>query len=132
MTTTGPASHAEDIGDYRRPDWFVQGPLKLCAAYLIARNRGDRQEAVRLWSLLETIRTHHPVSAEQIDRQIAISKSLEGKSSDESLKSNSVAQRVTKKSYGEHVFLRRTAGRASMVLKVMLVWLAVQSGLQFA
>ena len=110
----------EDIDDYRRPDWFVQGPLKLCAAYLIARNGGDRQEAVRLWSLLETIRTHDPLSADQIDQKIAISESLEGKSSDESLKSNSVAQRVTKKSFGKPAFLRRTADHAIMVTKVML------------
>jgi glycosyltransferase involved in cell wall biosynthesis len=123
----------EDIGDYRRPDWFVQGPLKLCAAYLMARNRGDRQEAVRLWSLLETIRTHDSLPAEEIDRQIgAISTSPRAKSSDEILKSNSVTQGMAKRSYGVHIFLKRTAGRASMVpfVIVRLVWLALRAALR--
>ena len=60
----------EDIGDYRRPDWFVQGPLRVCAAYLMARNRGDRKEAARLWSHLESVRTYDSLSGAQIVRQI--------------------------------------------------------------
>jgi glycosyltransferase involved in cell wall biosynthesis len=123
----------EDIGDYQRPDWFVQGPLKLCAAYLIARNRGDRLEAVRLWSLLETIRTHDSVSAEEIDREAGtILKSPGVNSWNEILKSNSVAQGVTKSCYHLQFFLRRMAVHASSVpfLAVRRLWLAFRAALR--
>lgn len=41
-----------DLHDFRRPGWFVQGPLELCLAYLEARDAGRASEAVRHWHRL--------------------------------------------------------------------------------
>lgn len=37
------------LGKFKRPSWFVQGPQDLCLRYLIARNEGRNQEAELLW-----------------------------------------------------------------------------------
>lgn len=40
---------ATNLGGFKRPDWYVQGPMTLCLDYLEARNLGQtvRQESVR-------------------------------------------------------------------------------------
>lgn len=48
---------AVDLHGFRRPSWFVQGPLRTCQRYLLARSRGDghfqrllgRQLRLELW-----------------------------------------------------------------------------------
>ena len=50
-----PRFSSEDIGDYKRPRWFAQGPVKLCALYLKARHRGDTQATETLWNSLEAM-----------------------------------------------------------------------------
>jgi glycosyltransferase involved in cell wall biosynthesis len=51
-----PRFSPEDLRDFQRPDWFIQGPLTLCAGYLMARNGGNLREAARLWRLMEIAR----------------------------------------------------------------------------
>lgn len=51
-----PRFSAKDIGNFQRPRWFAQGPIALCAEYLMAQNRGDPREAARLWKLMEIAR----------------------------------------------------------------------------
>jgi hypothetical protein len=44
-----PKWHETDLLGYRRPDWFVQGPLKLCLDYLLAKRSGQLVKSKRLW-----------------------------------------------------------------------------------
>ncbi len=39
---------AVDLKEFARPEWFAQGPLKLCVRYLLAR-RGGRARGARVW-----------------------------------------------------------------------------------
>jgi hypothetical protein len=48
-----PRFSSEDVGDYKRPRWFAQGPLKLCALYLTARRLGNTEATETLWNSLE-------------------------------------------------------------------------------
>ena len=41
-----------DSKGYRRPRWFVQGPLFECVAYLSAKRRGRRIRQAPVWHLL--------------------------------------------------------------------------------
>jgi glycosyltransferase involved in cell wall biosynthesis len=41
-----------DLKGYRRPRWFVQGPLFECIAYLSAKRRGRRLRQALVWHLL--------------------------------------------------------------------------------
>lgn len=51
-----PRWHRVDLGGFRRPRWFAQGPQRLCIAYLLNRARGRRVRASVLWSALELSR----------------------------------------------------------------------------
>ena len=44
---------ATELGGWRRPDWFVQGPVLDCLSYLRAKNAGDGGAAVFFWTLLQ-------------------------------------------------------------------------------
>ncbi|QOZ30547.1 glycosyltransferase [Bradyrhizobium sp. CCBAU 53421] len=44
---------ATELGGWRRPDWFVQGPVLDCLAYLRAKNAGDSGAAAFFWTLLQ-------------------------------------------------------------------------------
>ncbi|WP_375786022.1 glycosyltransferase family 4 protein [Bradyrhizobium sp. Pha-3] len=44
---------ATELGGWRRPDWFVQGPVLDCLSYLRAKNAGDSEAAVFFWTLLQ-------------------------------------------------------------------------------
>jgi glycosyltransferase involved in cell wall biosynthesis len=44
-----------DLGGYRRPDWFVNGPLDLCVQYLVLRSQGQTQRVDRLWRTLNAV-----------------------------------------------------------------------------
>ncbi|PDT70909.1 glycosyltransferase family 4 protein [Bradyrhizobium sp. C9] len=44
---------ATELGGWRRPDWFVQGPVLDCLSYLRAKNTGDAEAAVFFWTLLQ-------------------------------------------------------------------------------
>jgi hypothetical protein len=41
-----------DLDGFERPRWFAQGPRHTCIEYLLARRRGDADEAERLWDEL--------------------------------------------------------------------------------
>ncbi|MDA8109533.1 MAG: hypothetical protein M0015_13010 [Betaproteobacteria bacterium] len=41
-----------DLGAYQRPQWFVQGPIAFCMAYLIAKLEGNKARADILWRVL--------------------------------------------------------------------------------
>jgi len=41
-----------DLKGFRRPRWFVQGPLQFCLSYLIAKRQGDLKKADKIWKLL--------------------------------------------------------------------------------
>jgi hypothetical protein len=41
-----------DLGGFKRPEWFAQGPQALCLQYLTARVSGQSREADRLWKKL--------------------------------------------------------------------------------
>lgn len=41
-----------DLKGFKRPDWFVQGPLELCIKYLIAKRRGNKFRQKIYWKLL--------------------------------------------------------------------------------
>lgn len=45
---------AVDLGGYKRPHWFAQGPQKLCIDYLIAKRTGDLRLADVLWKQLSS------------------------------------------------------------------------------
>jgi Glycosyl transferases group 1 len=47
-----PQIAAADLANYRRPRWFVQGPLASCAFYLRARLDGRKDCENRIWRLL--------------------------------------------------------------------------------
>jgi len=61
-----------DLGGYQRPRWFAQGPLPLCAAYLLARRRDETQCADRLWSMMQvanrTVRAVPPLQMTRLLR----------------------------------------------------------------
>lgn len=44
---------AVELRGFRRPRWFVQGPLDASVRYLLARTAGRKRNADRLWQLLE-------------------------------------------------------------------------------
>jgi glycosyltransferase involved in cell wall biosynthesis len=44
---------ATELGGWQRPDWFVQGPLTGCLAYLRARNAGDNDASGFFWKVLQ-------------------------------------------------------------------------------
>ncbi len=44
---------ATELGGWRRPDWFVQGPVLDCLSYLRAKNAGDNEAAIFFWTLLQ-------------------------------------------------------------------------------
>ncbi|UGA43210.1 glycosyltransferase [Bradyrhizobium quebecense] len=44
---------ATELGGWRRPDWFVQGPVLDCLSYLRAKNAGDSAAAAFFWTLLQ-------------------------------------------------------------------------------
>lgn len=41
-----------NLGKFKRPKWFVQGPMSLCIDYLIAKNRGDKMRSDEFWHAL--------------------------------------------------------------------------------
>jgi glycosyltransferase involved in cell wall biosynthesis len=41
-----------NLNGFKRPKWFVQGPLRLCISYLIAKRDGKRFRAPFLWNVL--------------------------------------------------------------------------------
>ena len=41
-----------DLGAFRRPSWFAQGPLATCMDYLIARREGNADKANIYWHAL--------------------------------------------------------------------------------
>ena len=41
-----------DLNGFKRPKWFVQGPLNLCLAYLCEKNSGNLRNASHLWRAL--------------------------------------------------------------------------------
>lgn len=48
-----PAWRSVDVGTFRRPRWFAQGPQRLCIAYLVRRAGGRRLAAAWTWRMLE-------------------------------------------------------------------------------
>ncbi|UFX45216.1 glycosyltransferase family 4 protein [Bradyrhizobium sp. 41S5] len=44
---------ATELGGWRRPDWFVQGPVLDCLSYLRAKNAGDGGAEAFFWMLLQ-------------------------------------------------------------------------------
>ena len=44
---------ATELGGWRRPDWFAQGPVLDCLSYLRAKNAGDGGAAAFFWTLLQ-------------------------------------------------------------------------------
>ena len=40
------------FGDFRRPPWFAQGPLKICVDYLISKREGRNGATVVAWRRL--------------------------------------------------------------------------------
>ncbi|MBR1207647.1 MULTISPECIES: glycosyltransferase family 4 protein [unclassified Bradyrhizobium] len=44
---------ATELGGWRRPDWFAQGPVLDCLSYLRAKNAGDGEAAAFFWTLLQ-------------------------------------------------------------------------------
>ncbi|OKO67424.1 glycosyltransferase [Bradyrhizobium sp. NAS96.2] len=44
---------ATELGGWRRPDWFVQGPVLDCLSYLRAKNAGDSEATTFFWTLLQ-------------------------------------------------------------------------------
>lgn len=46
---------AAGVSNFERPRWFAQGPLLICIDYLIARRKGNKQEADASWCKLETM-----------------------------------------------------------------------------
>jgi hypothetical protein len=44
-----------NLGDFIRPDWFVQGPLELCIDYLIAKNNNENFLQKKIWKILSQI-----------------------------------------------------------------------------
>ncbi len=47
-----PEWFSADLHGYSRPIWFVQGPLRLCINYLIAKRSGNAMNANYLWIIL--------------------------------------------------------------------------------
>ncbi|MGY4317271.1 glycosyltransferase family 4 protein [Bradyrhizobium sp. JR3.5] len=44
---------ATELSGWRRPDWFVQGPVLDCLSYLRAKDAGDSAAAAFFWTLLQ-------------------------------------------------------------------------------
>jgi glycosyltransferase involved in cell wall biosynthesis len=51
-----PAWHKVNLGDFKRPRWFAQGPRHLAMHYLISRKRNNWIRASILWSLMALAR----------------------------------------------------------------------------
>ena len=46
-----------DLGGYRRPRWFAQGPLDLCTKYLTSLHTGQAEEHSIYWNALKAVWT---------------------------------------------------------------------------
>ena len=46
-----------NLKGFRRPRWFVQGPLRFCIQYLVAKRDGKKLRAWFWWNILEIIRS---------------------------------------------------------------------------
>jgi len=44
-----------NLNGFKRPEWFVQGPLNLCLDYLLAKNGGDEVTSLNIWKKLSEI-----------------------------------------------------------------------------
>jgi hypothetical protein len=44
-----------NLNGFKRPKWFVQGPLNLCLDYLLAKNRSDDLTSLNIWKELSEI-----------------------------------------------------------------------------
>ncbi|CAN1209696.1 Glycosyl transferase group 1 [Tumidithrix helvetica PCC 7403] len=51
-----PNWHSVNLNGFQRPRWFVQGPIKLCIRYLLAKRQNDFKSANFLWLKLELYR----------------------------------------------------------------------------
>lgn len=51
-----------NLNGFIRPSWFVQGPVTLCVAYLLARSDGRLGHAATLWRLLASFNHSMPLS----------------------------------------------------------------------
>ncbi len=70
-----------DLAGFRRPRWFVQGPLELCLRYLIARNRGRPWEADLHWRALSVLnRTSHPTRVAAVSAALYRCREFAGRS----------------------------------------------------
>lgn len=56
-----PKFSKKDLGGFRRPAWFAQGPVLIAMAYLHARVHSHRARACFLWKALEFIRERQPL-----------------------------------------------------------------------
>lgn len=56
------------LGHYKRPKWFVQGPLKLCVRYLTARQSGDEHLTNKYWKLLSYSNRTEPIESKDWPR----------------------------------------------------------------
>lgn len=54
-----PLFPSKDLKTYKRPKWFVQGPLILCFDYLIAKNEGQSIKAKKHWQTLSNYLNHN-------------------------------------------------------------------------
>lgn len=44
-----------NLRGFRRPEWFVQGPMDLCIDYLVARRANQGERARRIWRTLQMV-----------------------------------------------------------------------------
>jgi hypothetical protein len=57
-----------DLNGFKRPEWFVQGPLSLCIEYLLAKNQGNDAVGLNIWEELSEInKTTSPSNKSQVD-----------------------------------------------------------------
>lgn len=61
-----PKIAASDLGNYKRPSWFVQGPLRLCLTYIAAMRSGDAKRSNPVGSVLERFNRGEAVGHRQI------------------------------------------------------------------
>jgi glycosyltransferase involved in cell wall biosynthesis len=64
-----PRFSSEDIGNYKRPRWFVSGPFTLSVNYLLALREKNEERCDRLWASLERVRLGDDVAVEIDERE---------------------------------------------------------------
>jgi hypothetical protein len=60
INQNNPEWAAINLRGFKRPKWFVQGPLDLCIEYLLEKNAGNASKELKIWNALSILNRTKP------------------------------------------------------------------------